>query len=127
MTSFAELVDARWRSIAAPEDAAERERYEATRTRFEREHGRIVSGHFAARHAAGVAICCRHLSWGRLQWSVHRSMGGLAVGRPELSPLLLHTEGESARASSILSGMAQRVAVTRLFTLNRNVMTALEA
>jgi hypothetical protein len=127
MTSFADLVDARWRSIAAPEDAAERERYEATRARFEREHGRIVSGHFAARHAAGVAICCRHLSWGRLQWSVHRSMGGLAAGRPELSPLLLHTAGESARASGVLSGMAQRVAVARLFTLNRNVMTALEA
>ena len=127
MTSFADLVEARWRSIAAPEDAAERERYEATRARFEREHGRIVSGHFAARHAAGVAICCRHLSWGRLQWSVHRSMGGLAAGRPELSPLLLHTAGESARASSVLSGMGQRLAVARLFTLNRNVMMALEA
>ena len=92
-----------------------------------RAHGRIVDGHWSARHAAGVAICCRHLPAGRLQWSLHRSLGGLDAGRPELSPLLAHTAGESARASSILSGMAQRLAVARLFALNRNVIGALEA
>jgi hypothetical protein len=127
MTSFADLVHARWGSIGAPDDAAARERYETARARFEREHGRIVNAHFSARHAAGVAICCRHLSWGRLQWSVHRTMGGLASGRPELSPLLLHSAGESARASSTLSGMGQRVAVARLFAMNRNLMMALDA
>jgi hypothetical protein len=127
MTSFADLVHARWRVLAAPDDPAERERYVAARRRFERAHGRIVDGHWSARHAAAVAICCRHLPAGRLQWSLHRSLGGLDAGRPELSPLLAHTAGESARASSILSGMAQRLAVARLFALNRNVIGALEA
>jgi hypothetical protein len=127
MTSFADLVHVRWAWIAAQDDDAACERYETTYARFERDHGRIVKGHFSAREAAGVALCCRHLPWGRLQWSVHRSMGALAVARPEVAPLLAHTAGESARASSILSGASQRVAVTRLFTLNRNVMTALEA
>jgi hypothetical protein len=52
MTSFADLVHARWRVLAAPDDPAER-------------------------------ICCRHLPAGRLQWSLHRSLGGLDAGRPE--------------------------------------------
>jgi hypothetical protein len=127
MTSFADLVHARRAWIAAPDDDAACERYETTYADFEREHGRIVKGHFSTREAAGVALCCRHLSWGRLQWSVHRSLGGLAAGRPEVAPLLAHTAGESARASSILSGAAQRLAVARLFALNRNVIGALEA
>ena len=126
MTSFADLVDARWRSVAAPDDPAARERYDALRARFERAHGRIVAAHWSTRQAAGVAICCRHLSFGRLQWSLHRSMGSLAAQRPEFSPLLRHVAGEAARASSILSGRAQRLAVADLFTRSRHVMAALE-
>ena len=127
MTSFADLVDARWRSLAAPDDPAGRERYDALRARFEEAHGRIVGAHWSTRQAAGVAICCRHLSFGRLQWSLHRSMGSLAARRPEFSPLLRHVAGESTRASSILSGRAQRLAVDSLFTRSRHVMAALEA
>ena len=127
MTSFADLVHARWRSVTAPDDGAERERYHAARERFERAHGRIVAAHWSTRQAAGVAICCRHLSFGRLQWSLHRGLGSLAVGRPEFSPLLRQVAGESARASSILSGRAQRVAVAGLFARSRHVMAALEA
>jgi hypothetical protein len=127
MTSFADLVHARWRSVAAPDDAAERERHRATRDRFERAHGRIVAVHWSTRHAAGVAVCCRHLSFGRLQWSLHRSLGSLATGRPEFSPVLRHVAGESARASLVLSGRAQRLAVANLFSRSRHVMAALEA
>ena len=54
-------------------------------------------------------------------------MGSLAARRPEFSPLLRHVAGESARASSILSGRAQRLAVDSLFTRSRHVMAALEA
>ena len=127
MTSFADLVDARWRSLATPDDPTGHERYAALRARFEQEHGRIVAAHWSTRQAAGVAICCRHLSFGRLQWSLHRSMGSLTEQRPEFSPLLRHVAGESTRASSILSGRAQRLAVDSLFTRSRHVMAALEA
>ena len=59
MTSFADLVDARWRSLATPDDPTGHERYAALRARFEQEHGRIVAAHWSTRQAAGVAICCR--------------------------------------------------------------------
>src|SRR4051812_21653009 len=125
MTSFADLVHARWGSISAPDDGAERERYRAARERFERTHGRIVAARWSTGQAAGVALCCRHLSFGRLQWSLHRSLGTLADGRPEFLALLRRVAGESARASSVLSGRAQRVAVTGLFDRSRHVMAAL--
>ena len=44
MTSFADLVDARWRLLTEPDDSAGRLRYDATPKRFEHAHGRIVSG-----------------------------------------------------------------------------------
>ena len=46
MTSFADLVDARWHSLGEPVDAAGRLRYDAMRERFERTHGRIVAAHW---------------------------------------------------------------------------------
>ena len=78
MTSFADVVRARWHALAEPDDPTSRLRYDAMREHFERRHGRIVAAHWSSREAAGVAICCRHLSYGRLQWSLHRSLGGLA-------------------------------------------------
>ena len=127
MTSFADVVRARWQALAEPDDPTGRVRYDAMREHFERTHGRVVAAHWSSREAAAVAICCRHLSFGRLQWSLHRSMGALAAQRPEFSPLLRHVAGEAARASSVLSGRAQRLAVADLFTRSRHVMAALEA
>ncbi len=127
MTSFADLVQARWRLLAEPGDPAGRVRHDLVREQFERAHGRIVAAHWSSREAAGVAVCCRHLSFGRLQWSLHRSMGRLAARRPEFSPLLRHVDGEATRASATLSGKAQRLAVAGLFTRSRHVMAALEA
>jgi hypothetical protein len=127
MTSFADLVEGGGRAPAEHDDPTGHLRYDLMREHFERTHGRIVAAHWSSREAAGVAICCRHLSFGRLQWSLHRSMGSLAAQRPEFSALLRHVAGEAARASSVLSGRAQRLAVANLFTRSRHVMAALEA
>jgi len=127
MTSFADLVHARWRSLAEPDDPVGRLRHDLVREHFEHTHGRIVAAHWSSREPAGVAVCCRHLAFGRLQWSLHRSMGSLAAQRPEFAPVLRYVGGEAARASSVLSGRAQRLAVANLFTRSRHVMAALEA
>ena len=62
----------------------------------------------------------------RVQLGQDRS---LLVDRDRLVPqqLLRHVAGEAARASSVLSGRAQRLAVANLFTRSRHVMAALEA
>ena len=126
MTSFADLVDARRRWLAEPDDPTGRLRYDLMREHFERAHGRIVAAHWSSREAAGVAVCCRPLSFGRLQLSLHRSKDRLAAERPEFAPVLRHVAGEAARASSVLSGRAQRLAVADLFRRSRHVMAALE-
>jgi len=54
-------------------------------------------------------------------------MGDLAAGRPAFSSLLLHTARESVRASNVLCGMTQRIAVANLFALNRDIMASLDS
>jgi hypothetical protein len=125
--SFGDLVNARWYSTKAPADEAERARYDTARALFEAEHGKIVDDYWSTEQAAGVALCCKRLSWGRLEWSLHRSMGSLAAGHPEYSPLLLHVARQSVRASNILRGMTQRIAISNLFSLSRDIMTSLES
>jgi hypothetical protein len=125
--SFGDLVLAHWRWKGTDDDDHERERYETTRQLFEAEHGKIVDDYWPAREGTGVALCCKPDRWGRKQWSLHRSMGNLAAGHADFSPLLLLVAGESVRASNILCGMTQRIAVANLFALSRDIMASLAA
>lgn len=124
--SFGDLVHARWQSRTAPTDEAAREHCDSVRATFEAEHGKIVDDYWSKSQPAGVALCCKRLRLGRLEWSLHRSMGELAAGHPEYSPLLLHVARQSVRASNILRGMTQRIAISNLFSLSRDIMTSLE-
>ena len=124
--SFGDLVHARWQSKTSPTDETAREYYESVRAIFEAEHGKIVDDYWNKRQPAGVALCCKRLRFGRLEWSLHRAMGNLAAGHPECSPLLLHVARQSVRASNILRGMTQRIAISNLFALSRDIMTSLE-
>jgi hypothetical protein len=102
--------------------------YERIRRLFEAEHGKIVDDYWPDRKHTGIALCCKKKGrWGREHWSLHRSMGDLAAGRPAFSSLLLHTARESVRASNVLSGMTQRIAVANLFALNRDIMASLDS
>jgi hypothetical protein len=121
--SFGDLVRAKCeaKGDADPE-------YERIRRLFEAEHGKIVDDYWPDREHTGIALCCKKKgSWGREHWSLHRSMGDLAAGRPAFSSLLLHTARESVRASNVLSGMTQRIAVANLFALNRDIMASLDS
>jgi hypothetical protein len=126
--SFGDLVHAhwRWKNEHADDDVGH-EQYEAIRERFEEEHGKIVDDYWSVREPAAVALCCKRVRFGRLEWSLHRVMGSLAAGRSEYSPLLLRIARQSVRANSLLSGMTQRMATANLFALSRDIMASLES
>ena len=124
--SFGDLVHARWKmAMPGATDDAE-DHYDAIRRLFQKEHGKIVDDYWPKCPETGVALCCKKDRWGREHWSLHRSMGDLAAGRPAFSSLLLHTARESVRASNVLCGMTQRIAVANLFALSRDIMAALD-
>jgi hypothetical protein len=125
--SFGDLVHTRWHHTKNPTDDRARERYEEIRAAFEAEHGKIVDDHWSKREPAGVALCCKRSRWGRLEWSLHRGMGNLAVGAPAYSPLLLRVARDSVRANSLLRGMTQRMATANLFALSRDIIASLDA
>ncbi len=124
--SFGDLVHSRWEHKQDPADAHARQHYAETRERFEDEHGKIVDDYWSDGQPAGVALCCKRVRFGRLEWSLHRVMGSLAAGRSEYSPLLLRIARQSVRANSLLRGMTQRMATANLFALSRDIMASLE-
>jgi hypothetical protein len=124
--SFGDLVHTRWHHKANPADEHARQGYEEIRALFEDEHGKIVDDYWSEGEPAGLALCCKRLRFGRLEWSLHRAMGNLAGGRPEYSPLLLRIARHSVRANSLLRGMTQRMATANLFALSRDIMASLE-
>ncbi len=124
--SFGDLVHSRWEHKHDATDERARQRYVETRERFEDEHGKIVDDYWSERQPAGVALCCKRVRFGRLEWSLHRVMGSLAAGRSEYSPLLLRIARQSVRANSLLRGMTQRMATANLFALSRDIMVSLE-
>ena len=125
--SFGDLVHQHWEHAQHPTDERARKRYAETRERFEDEHGKIVDDYWSKREPAGVALSCKRVRFGRLEWSLHRVMGNLAVGRSGYSPLLLRIARQSVRANSLLRGMTQRMATANLFALSRDIMASLEA
>src|SRR5215208_7178629 len=78
--SFGDLVHNRWDHKKNPTDERARKRYVEIRERFEDEHGKIVDDYWSEREPAGVALCCKRVRFGRLEWSLHRVMGNLAAG-----------------------------------------------
>jgi hypothetical protein len=125
-SSFGDLVHTRWEHTRDATDERARQRYVETRERFEDEHGKIVDDYWSKREPAGVALSCKRLRFGRLEWSLHRVMGSLAAGHSEYSPLLLRIARQSVRANSLLRGMTQRMATANLFSLSRDIMASLE-
>jgi hypothetical protein len=115
--TFLDLVHARfqWKSEHSASVDAARERYETIRATFEADHGKIVDEHWSGRFPVGVVTCRRRERWGREQWWLHRQTGSLASDQPEFSRLLRDAARQSVRASNVLSGMSQRIAISNLF------------
>jgi len=61
MTSFDDVVRARWRLLAEPEDPNGRVRHDAMREHFERTHGRIVAARAQRLAVADLFTRSRHV------------------------------------------------------------------
>ena len=97
--SFGDLVHAHWQwKHEHADDDAHREHYEAKRTLFEAEHGKIVDDYWSTREPAAVAVCCLRTRRGHEQWALHRSTARLAADHPEYAtPAARHRAPVRAR------------------------------
>jgi hypothetical protein len=123
--TFVELVHARFDWKSSPTERG-RERYETTRATFEADHGKIVDEHWSERAPVGVVTCRQHGSWGHERWWLHRQTGSLATSHPEFARLLRDAARQSVRASNVLCGMSQRIAISNLFSLTRDIIGSLD-
>jgi len=128
--SFGDLVDARWDYTHARDDDA-RERYHAKHRalldRFQSEHGEIVHDYWSESAPAAVAVTSRPRRFGRgQQLALHRRTEQLSASQPEFSRLLLQVDRQAVRSSNVLAGMSQRIAITNLYSLTRDVTAYLE-
>jgi hypothetical protein len=129
--SFGDLVQARWNCTHAIDDA-DREHYHAKHQellrRFQAEHGEIIHDYWSESAPAAVAVTSRPLPFGRAQQlALHRRTEQLSASRPEFSRLLLRIDRQAVRGSNVLAGMSQRIAITNLYSLTRDVTAYLEA
>jgi hypothetical protein len=123
--TFVELVHARYEWKTSPTERA-RERYEAARATFEADNGKIVDEHWSERSPVGVVTCRQRGRWGHEQWWLHRQTGSMATDHPEFARLLRDAARQSVRASNVLSGMSQRIAISNLFSLTRDIIGSLD-
>jgi hypothetical protein len=123
--SFRDLSDAHLRS---EKDPAAREDYLEIRRRFQQEQGEIMDEYWASSVPAGVAVTWRpgRFRIGR-RLALHRRTEQLSAGRPDFARLLLRVDRQSVRASNVLAGMSQRIAMSNLYSLTREITTYLES
>jgi hypothetical protein len=124
--SFGDVVHARWLAKQNEDDVDAREKHADLLARFRAQHGEIVDDFYSERVAAGVTVTCKRRRFHRDQLTLHRRTERLTVEMPEFSQLLLDLDGEAVRVSNVLSGMSQRIAMSKLFALARDVIAYLE-
>jgi hypothetical protein len=115
--SFTELVYAHfawWRAVrengGGNTDAAT-EAYQDTRSRFEREHGRIVHAFWCSHVESAVALVerPRRSRWQRRQFGLHRESDWATKGHPAIASELHRCDELAVRAQSVLTGVRQRI------------------
>lgn len=128
--SFGDLVQARWNATHAGDEEGQ-EHYHAKHQeilgRFLTEHGEIIHDYWSETAPAAVAVTCRPSRFHRgRQLTLHRRTERLSASQPAFSRLLLRIDRQAVRGSNVLAGMSQRIAITNLYSLTRDVTTHLE-
>jgi hypothetical protein len=124
--SFGDLVQGRWLARQPKASEEERAKHADLLARFKEQHGEIVDDFYSERVAAGVAVTCKRRRFHRDQLTLHRRTERLTVGQPKYSKLLLDLDAQAVRVSNVLAGMSQRIAMSNLFALGRDVIANLE-
>ncbi|MGI8803781.1 MAG: hypothetical protein ACR2KV_16720 [Solirubrobacteraceae bacterium] len=122
--SLQDLVQARWHSTHPGSDELQAI-YELTLKEFQRRHGEIVEDYWAEALPAAVAVSCMRRRFSK-QLGLHRQTTRLLAKHPEFSRLMLRVDRESVRATNVLAGMSQTIAMSNLFSLTRDVTNYLE-
>jgi hypothetical protein len=123
--SFGDVVLARFEARLPTANTEAHEKHVDLLARFKEQHGEIVDDFYADTVAAGVAVTCKRRLFSRDQLTLHRRTERLTVGHPSYSSLLLQLDGQAVRVSNVLAGMSQRIAMSNLFALARDVIATL--
>jgi hypothetical protein len=124
--SFTDVVRARYQGD-------DDERYRSRLERFEEENGAVSEVWWSEEFSAAVAVTVKRRP--RLlrllglyeTLTLHRKTEELAREAPEFGMLLLQVDRQAIRVSNVLAGMSQRMAMSNLYALTRDVVSYLES
>jgi hypothetical protein len=119
--------------VRARDHGDEDERFRRRLERFEDENGAVTDVWWSEQFDAAVAVTVRRRP--RLlrvlgpyeTLTLHRKTEELAREAPEFGRLLLRVDRQAIRVSNVLAGMSQRIAMSTLFALTRDVVSYLES
>jgi hypothetical protein len=123
--SFTDVVRARYRD--------DDERFRSRLERFEDENGAVSEVWWSEEFSAAVAVTVKRRP--RLlrllglyeTLTLHRKTEELAREAPDFGMLLLQVDRQAIRVSNVLAGMSQRMAMSNLYALTRDVVSYLES
>lgn len=124
--SFTDVVRARYQGD-------DDERFRSRLERFEEENGAVSEAWWSEEFSAAVAVTVKRRP--RLlrllglyeTLTLHRKTEELAREAPEFGRLLLQVDRQAIRVSNVLAGMSQRMAMSNLYALTRDVVSYLES
>ena len=118
--SFSDLVCRRPTGVAIDDPD-----YRSLVSRFEANNGEIIYSYYSDSAPVGVAVTLRRHRMRETLW-LYRKTEVLARDAPEFARLLLRIDREAVRVSNVLAGMSQRIAMSNLYSLTREITAYLE-
>jgi hypothetical protein len=100
--------------------------YRSLVRRFEAKNGEIIYSYYSDAMPVGVAVTIRRRRMRDTLW-LYRKTELLARRAPDFARLLLRLDREAVRVSNVLAGMSQRIAMSNLYSLAREITAYLEA
>ena len=132
-TTFPELVWAhfKWERQAHGDGNVHPEverRYRETLVAFEEEHGKLFDAYWSTTDASAVAITVKQAGW-PLRWfgkepqlRFHRATDWATKDAPEITDVMQRCDTLAIRASEVLRGTAERIALQRILAIGSHLL-----